>query len=99
MTDYLTLNYGDWSWDQVGSVFLDLKTYAYIIMYLLGAACLQGVTLFLPIVITDLNSKPTSLQSQLLLLPPYILAIIATLALSYSSGTNIVYRKILVVTY
>ncbi|KAI8647481.1 major facilitator superfamily domain-containing protein [Parasitella parasitica] len=83
--DYLTLNYDDWSWDQVGSVFLDLKIYAYIILYLLGAACLRGVSLFLPIVIMDLNSKPTSLQSQLLLLPPYFLAIIATLALCYSS--------------
>ncbi|OAD09068.1 hypothetical protein MUCCIDRAFT_106042 [Mucor lusitanicus CBS 277.49] len=83
--DYLTLNYNDWSWDQVGSVFLDLKTYAYIILYLLGAACVQGVALFLPIVITELDSKPTSLQSQLLLLPPYLLATIATLALSYSS--------------
>ncbi|CAO3644185.1 unnamed protein product [Mucor fragilis] len=83
--DYLTLNDNDWSWDQVGSVFLDLKTYAYIILYLLGAACVQGVTLFLPIVIMELGSKPTSLQSQLLLLPPYLLATIATLALSYSS--------------
>lgn len=87
LKDYLTLNYNDWSWDQVGSVFLDLKTYAYIILYLLGAACVQGVALFLPIVITELDSKPTSLQSQLLLLPPYLLATIATLALSYSSGT------------
>lgn len=87
MKDYLTLNDNDWSWDQVGSVFLDLKTYAYIILYLLGAACVQGVTLFLPIVIMELGSKPTSLQSQLLLLPPYLLATIATLALSYSSGT------------
>lgn len=95
----MTLNYDDWSWDQVGSVFLDLKIYAYIIMYLLGAACLQGVTLFLPIVIADFNSEPTSLQSQLLLLPPYTLAIIATLALSCSSGTNIVYRKMFVMTY
>ncbi|EPB86989.1 hypothetical protein HMPREF1544_06207 [Mucor circinelloides 1006PhL] len=83
--DYLTLNHDDWSWDQVGSVFLDLKTYAYIIMYLLGATSLQGVTLFLPIVIMELDSKPTSLESQLLLIPPYILATIATLALSYSS--------------
>lgn len=68
-------------------MFLDLKTYAYIIVYLLGAASLQGVTLFLPIVIMKLESKPTSLESQLLLVPPYILATIATLALSYSSGT------------
>lgn len=87
MKDYLTLNYNDWSWDQVGSVFLDLKTYTYIILYLLGAACVQGVTLFLPLVIVKLGFKPTSLQSQLLLLPPYLLATIATLALSYSSGT------------
>ncbi|KAL9549868.1 hypothetical protein PS6_005830 [Mucor atramentarius] len=33
----------------------------------------------------ELDSKPTSLESQLLLVPPYILATIATLALSYSS--------------
>ncbi|KAI9257449.1 major facilitator superfamily domain-containing protein [Helicostylum pulchrum] len=77
-------NYDDWSWDQFGTILMDVKTYAFILIYISGAATVQGATLFLPTLISDLN-QPSVLSNQLLMAPPYILAIILTIGLSYSS--------------
>lgn len=81
------LNYEDWSWDQFGTVLLDLKTYAFTLIYLSGAASVQGVTLFLPTAISKFHFKKSPiLYTQLLMMPPYILAIFITMAVTYSSG-------------
>lgn len=78
-------NYDDWSWDQFGTILMDVKTYAFTLIYISGAATVQGATLFLPTLISDLN-QPSVLSKQLLMVPPYILAIILTIGLTYSSG-------------
>lgn len=78
------LNEKDWSWDQLGTVLTDLKTYAFILIYLLGAAAVQGVTLYVPITITHLKSQ-SIVKDQILMLPPYCLAIVVTLAITFSS--------------
>ncbi len=72
------------SWSQVRSVFTDWKTYAYAIIYITGTTALQGVTLFLPSIIVGLGHW-TSVESQLMTLPPYAIAFAATLLLSRSS--------------
>ncbi|GAA5816108.1 hypothetical protein MFLAVUS_009630 [Mucor flavus] len=77
-------NYDDWSWDQFGTILMDVKTYAFTLIYISGAAAVQGATLFLPTLISDLN-QPSVLSKQLLMVPPYILAIFLTIGLSYSS--------------
>lgn len=82
------MNENDWSWDQLGTVLTDLKTYAFILIYLLGAASVQGVTLYLPITITHLSLK-SIFKDQILMLPPYCLAILVTLAITFSSGKTI----------
>ncbi|KAI7865150.1 major facilitator superfamily domain-containing protein [Spinellus fusiger] len=73
-----------WSWTQVASVFKDWKTYMYMLIYITGTSALQGVTLFLPSIIADMGnwSKPTA---QALTTPPYFIAFLATIAISYSS--------------
>lgn len=80
------MNEKDWSWDQLGTVLTDLKTYAFILIYLLGAAAVQGVTLYVPITITHLKSQ-SIVKDQILMLPPYCLAIVVTLAITFSSGS------------
>lgn len=79
------LNEKDWSWDQLGIVLTDLKTYAFILIYLLGTAAVQGVTLYVPITITHLKSQ-SIVKDQILMLPPYCLAILVTLVITFSSG-------------
>ncbi|KAG2206701.1 hypothetical protein INT47_003643 [Mucor saturninus] len=103
------LNCKDWSWDQFGTVLLDSKTYAFTLIYLLGAASVQGVTLFLPTAISRFHfAKSSVLHTQLLMLPPYILAIFISMSVSYSSdryyersyhliGTNVVSMAALIV--
>ncbi|KAF1802634.1 major facilitator superfamily domain-containing protein [Mucor lusitanicus] len=73
-----------WSWAQVVSVFTDWKTYVYMCIYILGTVALQGVTLFLPSIVANMGtwSKPVA---QALTVPPYFLAFLATVAISWSS--------------
>ncbi|KAG0174362.1 hypothetical protein DFQ28_006655 [Apophysomyces sp. BC1034] len=73
-----------WSWKQVASVFSDWKTYAFMIIYILGTSALQGITLFLPSIIAGMGtwSKPVA---QAMTTPPYFMAFLATLAIGYSS--------------
>ncbi|SAL99528.1 hypothetical protein [Absidia glauca] len=73
-----------WSWDQVGSVFTDWKAWAYAIIYLTGTSALQGVTLFLPSIISEMGSWNKA-QSQVLTTPPYVLAFVATILVGWSS--------------
>ncbi|KAI8077779.1 major facilitator superfamily domain-containing protein [Halteromyces radiatus] len=73
-----------WSWAQVNSVFTDWKAWAYAFIYISGTSALQGVTLFLPSIISDMGSW-TKAQSQALTTPPYFLAFIATVAIGWSS--------------
>lgn len=54
-------------------------------IYILGTVALQGVTLFLPSIIANMGtwSKPVA---QALTVPPYFLAFLGTVAISWSSG-------------
>ncbi|KAI8329994.1 major facilitator superfamily domain-containing protein [Chlamydoabsidia padenii] len=73
-----------WSWAQVNSVFSDWKAWAYAIIYLTGTSALQGVTLFLPSIISGMGTWNKA-QSQALTTPPYFVAFVATLIAGWSS--------------
>ncbi len=77
-------NNHSFSWSQVISVFTDWKTYAYAVIYICGTIALQGITLFLPTIIHGMGEW-TTIQSQLLTVPPYVAAFITILIISRSS--------------
>ncbi|KAK9765531.1 hypothetical protein K7432_006071 [Basidiobolus ranarum] len=83
-TDAGAANDHSWSWAQVGSVFKDWKTYAYMVIYITGTIALQGVTLFLPSIINGLGHW-SPVKSQLMTVPPYAVAFFATIFLCISS--------------
>ncbi|ORX90002.1 MFS general substrate transporter [Basidiobolus meristosporus CBS 931.73] len=83
-TDAGAANDHSWSWAQVGSVFKDWKTYAYMVIYITGTIALQGVTLFLPSIVNGLGHWST-VKSQLMTVPPYAVAFFATIFLCISS--------------
>jgi hypothetical protein len=66
------------------SVFTDWKTYAYAIIYICGTIALQGITLFLPTLINEMDRR-TPMQTQLMTVPPYLAAFIVILLVSRSS--------------
>lgn len=72
------------SWSQVLSVFIDWKTYVYAIIYLSGTIAVQGISLSLPAIIDGLGEW-TSVQAQLMTIPPYMAAFIAVIVLARSS--------------
>ena len=72
------------SWGQVRSVFTDWKTYVFSLIYITGTIPLQGVSLFLPTLVEDISDW-SPLQSQLMIVPPYMAGFIAILILSRSS--------------
>ncbi len=72
------------SWSQVFSVFTDWKTYFYAIIYITGTVAMQGITLSLPVIIDGLGEW-TSVQAQLMTIPPYMAAFFAILIVSRSS--------------
>jgi hypothetical protein len=72
------------SWSQVFSVFTDWKTYFYSIIYITGTVALQGITLSLPVIINNLGTW-SSVQAQLMTIPPYMAAFFAVLIASRSS--------------
>ncbi|KAG1455756.1 hypothetical protein G6F56_006991 [Rhizopus delemar] len=73
-----------WSWSQVISVFKDWKSYIYMAIYITGTIALQGVTLFLPSIVSNLGTWSTPV-SQALTTPPYFLAFLVTVAVGWSS--------------
>ncbi|CAF1655418.1 unnamed protein product, partial [Didymodactylos carnosus] len=72
------------TWAQVRSVFKDWKTYAYMLIYITGTIALQGVTLFLPTIIAGMGQWNT-VKTQLMTVPPYAVAFVTTILLSFSS--------------
>ncbi|CAF1267643.1 unnamed protein product [Rotaria sordida] len=72
------------AWSQVWSVFTDWKTFIYSIIYITGTIPLQAVTLFLPSIIHGMGNW-TTVQTQLMTIPPYIIAFIAIIIVSRSS--------------
>ncbi|CAF1566297.1 unnamed protein product, partial [Didymodactylos carnosus] len=72
------------SWLQVLSVFKDWKTYAYMVIYIGGTISLQGVTLFLPTIISGMGQW-NNVKAQLLTVPSYVSAFFGTIILSFSS--------------
>ena len=79
-----TSNDHSFSWLQVLSVFTDRKTYAFGIIYTCGTIALQGITLFLPTLIDGMGEW-TSVQSQLMTVPPYFVAFLTIIVVSRSS--------------
>ncbi len=77
-------NNRSFSWAQVVSVFTDWKIYAYAIIYICGTVSLQGITLFLPTLIYGMGQW-TTIQTQLMTVPPYLAAFITILIVSRSS--------------
>ncbi|KAI7861784.1 major facilitator superfamily domain-containing protein [Spinellus fusiger] len=76
-----------WSWMQVISVFLDSKTYIFIVIYILGTIPLQGIVAFLPSIILNMGSWSEPIV-QLLTIPPYTMACIGILFIIYYSGSR-----------
>ncbi|CAF0845388.1 unnamed protein product [Didymodactylos carnosus] len=72
------------SWAQVLSVFKDWKTYVYMVIYITGSVALQSITLFLPSIISGMG-KWDDIKTQLMTIPPYCVAFITTILLSFSS--------------
>ena len=72
------------SWSQVFSVFTDWKTYMYAIIYISGTIAMQGITLSLPVIVNGLGEW-SSVQAQLMTIPPYMAAFIAILIFGRSS--------------
>lgn len=72
------------SLSQVLSVFIDWKTYAYSVIYICGTISLQGTTLFLPTLISEMGQW-TPVQTQLMTIPPYLVGFICILIVSHSS--------------
>ncbi|CDH54934.1 mfs transporter [Lichtheimia corymbifera JMRC:FSU:9682] len=83
-TDQGAANDHAWSWDRAASVFLDYKTYVYCFIYITGTSALQGVTLFLPSIISGMGAWDKAV-SQALTTPPYFLAFIFTIIAGYTS--------------
>ena len=54
-------------------------------IYITGTSALQGVTLFLPSIISGMGEWDKT-QSQALTVPPYVLALIGTNVVGWSSG-------------
>ncbi|ORX61622.1 MFS general substrate transporter [Hesseltinella vesiculosa] len=77
-------NSHSFSWAQVISVLYDWKTWVYSMIYITGTSALQGVTLFLPSIIKQMGHWGSA-EAQALTTPPYFLAFLATVALSWSS--------------
>ncbi|KAJ3112366.1 hypothetical protein HK100_002367 [Physocladia obscura] len=73
------------SWPQVTSVLTDFKTYVYACIYITGTVSLQGVTYFLPSIISGLNSSFSTFAVQGLTTPAYIIAFLLTITLAYTS--------------
>ncbi|KAI9325660.1 major facilitator superfamily domain-containing protein [Zopfochytrium polystomum] len=73
------------SWPQIFSVMTDYKTYIYAIIYITGTSSLQGVTYFLPSIITGLNPSYSNYVVQALTVPAYTLAFFATVGTAFSS--------------
>ncbi|CAF0839698.1 unnamed protein product [Adineta steineri] len=72
------------SWSQVFSVFKDWKAYFYAIIYITGLIALQGITLSLPVIIKEFGTW-TTLQTQLMTIPPNMAAFFVILIVSRSS--------------
>ncbi|KAI8365814.1 major facilitator superfamily domain-containing protein [Choanephora cucurbitarum] len=79
------LNFDDWSWEQAGSVFTNLKTYAYIIVSNFSFLITQASTVFLLIVIREADVVSSD-QRALFIVIPFILVAIITIVLCYVSG-------------
>ncbi|OAD69662.1 hypothetical protein PHYBLDRAFT_66119 [Phycomyces blakesleeanus NRRL 1555(-)] len=74
-----------WSWMQVVSVFMDWKTYVFIVIYILGTVPLQGIVLFLPSIISNMGTWSDPVV-QLLTIPPYIMAFLGIRFMAHCSG-------------
>ncbi|KAG2226815.1 hypothetical protein INT45_005780 [Circinella minor] len=83
-TDQGAANDHSWSWARAASVFTDYKTYTFMFIYITGTSALQGVTLFLPSIISGMGQWDKA-QSQALTVPPYVLAFIGTNIAGWSS--------------
>ncbi|CAF4062369.1 unnamed protein product [Rotaria sp. Silwood2] len=77
-------HHDSFSWSQVLSVFTDWKTYIYAMIYICGTTSLQGITLVLPTLIHEMDQW-TPIQTQLMAIPPYLVAFISILIVSHSS--------------
>ncbi|KAI7878568.1 MFS general substrate transporter [Lichtheimia hyalospora FSU 10163] len=73
-----------WSWDIATTVAKDWKTYMYTIICLFSTIALQGVTLTLPSIVAGMGAWST-VESQALTTPPYVMAFIGTLIVGYTS--------------
>ncbi|KAJ1555896.1 hypothetical protein HK405_011127, partial [Cladochytrium tenue] len=72
------------SWAQLLSVLADYKTWVYSLIYLSGTSALQGVTYFLPTIISGLGSFQNYVV-QALTIPVYAVAFLAIVLTSYTS--------------
>ncbi|KAJ3346502.1 hypothetical protein HDU83_002901 [Entophlyctis luteolus] len=73
------------NWSQVTSVLKDFKTYIYCLIYITGTSALQGVTYFLPSIISGLNPSYSSYAVNGLTVPAYLLGFLMTVGTAYTS--------------
>lgn len=76
-----------WSWEIASTVAKDWKTYMYTIICLFSTIALQGVTLTLPSIVAGMGAWST-VVSQALTTPPYVMAFIGTLIVGWTSGIS-----------
>ncbi|KAF9180833.1 hypothetical protein BGZ51_005876 [Haplosporangium sp. Z 767] len=73
----------EFSWKQFWSVFIDWKTYCYMITFICSTVPMYSLALFMPSIVSEFNLNPFT--TQLMTVPAYAIACIFTLLNAYSS--------------
>ncbi|CAK4030680.1 MFS general substrate transporter [Lecanosticta acicola] len=74
------------TWTEAKKAFLDWQIWMSVLVYLGYATPLYGVSLFLPTIIKELGFSTTA--SQLLTVPPYIVASLLTILVAYAADKH-----------
>ncbi|KAK9764896.1 hypothetical protein K7432_007216 [Basidiobolus ranarum] len=71
----------EFSWKQFKDAFVDWKIYMHMIVYIAASTPLYSLSLFLPSIVSGMGF--TSLTAQLMSAPPYVVACILTIIVSF----------------
>ncbi|KAK9680510.1 hypothetical protein K7432_015913, partial [Basidiobolus ranarum] len=71
----------EFSWKQFKDAFIDWKIYLHMIVYIAGSTPLYSLSLFLPSIVSGMGF--TSLTAQLMSAPPYAVACVFTILVSF----------------
>lgn len=73
------------SWQQFRRAFADWRIYVYMLIYVCNSIAAHSFVIFLPMLINE-GMDYSDAQAQLMSAPPYLLACIVTLLVSFSAG-------------